>query len=340
MHSRRTRTATMVIAAVLIVSVLLFLRFQYATLLLGDGQLVSTTVEGMVSADARTLDMVHDVLTSNHISPGTSILYFIFAKTLNAVSGILPTAAIRVLNSLLGSALVGLLLIIAWRSTLRLELCIWLVILTLFSGAVQLFFGYVEDYSPLMFVGAVYVIAAIRYVHGKGSLWTLAAIALFATFLHIQGILLGPSFALLVAWRYLVTGREASLRVVTLSIMALVAIAAYIAGVHTGLRQYFLPLLPLQEGLAVLSPAHLVDILNEFLIVMPAIPLFVLLAMVTARSPAKAESTKTKDSDGWMTLTIEWHFSWLVLFPYLVYLVFLDPQIGMSRDWDLFSFII
>jgi len=198
----------------------------------------------------------------------------------------------------------------------------------------------VEDYTPLVFVSVLYVIAAFRYIHGIGKLSLPVGAVLFAVGLHVQGSLLIPSLALLIAWRYLVTSARVPLRRVTVGLTVLFAISVYVAGVHTGLRQHFLPLLPSQDGLAVVSKAHLVDILNEFFIVMPSGALFILLALLGLRSSPKAESYKTSESDKWMTLEIEWHFSWMVLMPCLAYIVFLDPRIGLSRDWDLFSVIL
>lgn len=94
------------------------------------------------------------------------------------------------------------------------------------QGYVQLFFGYVENYTFLALALAAYALAALRALHGRVPLLVPAALLVLALALHLSAAVVAPSFAVLVAHRLLdPRGRPAALRDLALG-------AALFAGMH------------------------------------------------------------------------------------------------------------
>ncbi len=156
--------------------------------------------------------------------PGAAIIYLVGAKGLSALTGGTGTESIRLLNCLLGGLFVLTILAVVFRSGLAPQLKVWLLILVLTSGAMELFFGYVEYYTPLILCGTLYVVTALRAVHRKGPLWLPVLLVLICTFIHIQGSLLLPSLIVLLVGRILT--QDAGLKPVSL-VLAGLTVAAF-----------------------------------------------------------------------------------------------------------------
>lgn len=71
------------------------------------------------------------------------------------------------------------------------------------QGYLQLFFGYVENYTFLALALAAYALASLRALQGRAPLVLPAALLVFAMALHLSAAVVAPSFALLVAHRLL-----------------------------------------------------------------------------------------------------------------------------------------
>jgi hypothetical protein len=208
------------------------------------------------------------------------------------------------------------------------------VILALTSGAVQLFFGYVEYYTPLILCGTFYVLTALRAVHGRGPVWWPVILALACIFLHIQAVLLLPSLALLIAWRL---QRNASrLRSQTLILGALTLLAFGAAYLVPRTASYLLPLFRGTESPGIVDAVHGLDLLNEVLLLFPLTFLFVALGVLLRRLGAPAVNRDRT----WLTLPVEWSFTGLLLWPALLFVICFEPAIGMARDWDLFALLV
>jgi hypothetical protein len=145
----------------------------------------------------------------------------------------------------------------------------------------------------------------------------------------------------------------------------LAAIMALSMGVAWGtpLRRYLLPWIGNDAGQAVLSWGHLLDILNEILLVFPAAVLFLGLLWsaggpipwvraapppATVKQPSQSRRFHGKRRQlsapdttpvQWLRTRAEWQFFGLGAWGCLLYLLFFEAAIGVARDWDLFSMI-
>ena len=84
---------------------------------------------------------------------------------------------------------------LAWRS---LALAFALLVA---QGYIQLFFGYVENYTFVLLVLAAYTLAALRALAGRAPLLLPGALLVLALALHLSAAVLGASFAVLAVRR-------------------------------------------------------------------------------------------------------------------------------------------
>ncbi len=230
--------------------------------------------------------------------------------------------------------------------------------LVLSLGLMQLFFGYIENYS-LMTVGVlIYIWLALRAQRGEIALvWPATALALTHAF-HPSTIVLAPSL-LYLAWQVKTirsertdetvdSGRSAQLSLhrgiywqiaapYTLVFVGVVALMT--AGNHGltalfgadapggGDRRWFVPFFETStrwEHYTLFSLGHLRDIVNEQLMVAPTIWPAVALTALCARHRVP-----------WRDPTLR-----LLLVMALLYLLLTltwNPDYGGQRDWDLFA---
>jgi hypothetical protein len=156
------------------------------------------------------------------------------------------------------------------------------------TGAMQLFFGYVETYSLTTAFLALYCLATLLYVRGKSPIWPAALFLAIAGSLHL--LTLGAGLALLFAYFYRSRERGWFGKKEFLSIAAIPVLVAatYFLIFHSmgfSFTEIFLPparkeyegifFLGLQrksyllERYTLISLAHLIDIGNEILLVAP-----------------------------------------------------------------------
>jgi len=303
-----------------------------------------------------------------------------------------PTPVYWFISALAGGVFVWVLLGLAgWLGRDRAERAV-IGGLVLSLGTMQLFFGYIENYS-LMTVGVlIYIFLALRAQRGEVALiWPATALALTHAF-HPSTIILSPSL-LYLAWMTFsrqfkpsaVPGFEAlaglvgdsrnrltlapahtdrcsageppnrsdarspsPLRrgirtILQLAIPYLLVFAGLVAlmtaGGHGldallgadapggGDRNWFVPLFQTStrwEHYTMFSRGHLLDILNEQLLVAPAIwPGFVLAALFAGR--------RLPWRDGAFRLLLS------MALLYLLLTLTWNPDYGGQRDWDLFA---
>jgi tetratricopeptide (TPR) repeat protein len=331
-------------AALAIVALVLFVVFPSSTQLLGDGLYVQNNVERASKVDSGTLAQVLKNPDPNY--PGTEMLYLALPRVAARVLGVAPLDVLKVMIALFGASLV-FIVSVAFRSP-RLaagEDTTPLVVLAFLSGAVQIFFGYVETYAPVMFFAALFVLSACLTIARRGFLWAPVVCALSAVAMHLLGILLLPALGVLVLWT--AVGRNASRRfMLGTLVIAAATIAAVPLAVLTGpIGRFLLPLTPGESTYAVLSADHLVDVLNEILLVLPGF--FALGGLVIAL--------------GWKQLSVGWRtdgsvpespdgrsgeflptllFGLSLALPTLLFALLFKPELGMARDWDLFAIVI
>lgn len=338
--ARGPRTvSTIIILLVAVLATTVFFQFRTATNLLGDGQLIEQSFEAGFEGNPKVIMRSSSaIITEEKIAPGSLLAYYGAAnfavKKLNKGPGI----GIRFLNCVFGGFFVFLFLVMLRDAPFGSDLKAWLAFLGLFSCATQLYFGYIENYTPLVFLLFIYVASALATLHNRAPLWLPILACVVSVYAHIQGVLFVPSLVFLVVW-YVSAGRRRTVMSSTLTVLvSLILVGAVAARFIPVLAQFYLPLTATDEGDGILSPGHLVDILNEILMLMPVIPFVLVMAWAT-RGTAENNPPRQKKG-GWFTQSAEWQFVGLILLPCLLYIVLFNVEIGMARDWDLFAMTV
>jgi hypothetical protein len=321
----------------------LFIVFASATELLGDGLYTANNIERASKVDR---DVFLKVLKDpDPIYPGTEMLNLTAGRLSLAWFGIPPLAAVRVLNALLGAILIFVIAAGAHRpGSAPGRIDGPLVALMFLSGGIQIFFGYIEAYAPLVFFAGLYVWAARRTLLGGASLAAPVIFAALAAWMHLLGLLLVPSLVFLVLWVSL--GRHFSSRIYHASwILAAATVAVPFLAVDVfQLERFFLPLTG--DAYAVLSLPHLADVLNEVILLFPCIVVLGIAAVMVlfetfgpalrAKEGAVIDAFARVNSE--RPLLPPWlFFAALLAIPSRLFLFFFKPELGVARDWDLFA---
>ncbi|MCP4566909.1 MAG: hypothetical protein GY841_04945 [FCB group bacterium] len=207
---------------------------------------------------------------------------------------------------------------------------LFILALLMFSGWTLLFFGYAENYPILWPFMIAYLYFGLRYIRGRNSLAVPTIIILIAALIHMQSVFFLLSFPFLLVARG--KGRDFYLKhtkqlLITAGVVILTGVAVFVYEYQTTLEFmiHFLPpfsgRLPMTDY-AVFSPTHLLDILNELSLLIPVWPVL-LMAAIWGRRGYKSNAVD--------------HFLLAYSAGGAVFLLILDPRLGMGRDWDLFA---
>jgi hypothetical protein len=351
----RRRLLNIVIVVIAVVFVAVSVRYRSSTLLLGDGQLVVRNYEyvsegytNVVTRDIRT------ILSDEDIAKGASLLYFLSVQVSEHIFSSTPINGIRIFNCFLGGIFIVLLLLVAFHAEITTELRIWMIFLVLSSGTMELFFGYVENYTPLILFCFLYLTSAFALIH-KRRLYLVfinLLLLLMSVFIHIQAALLVPSFVLLVVWYAAGRHGDSVLRYVTPSLAALSLIGFIVAKTFTGYGEHILNVRSSETFYGITAPSHWIDIFNELMILSPMLPFLAIMAITIFLAARKSQAAgrngaaiksraprpgRKSTDGGWFVPKVEWHLAYLILVPTLIYLVIFKTEIGVPRDWDLFT---
>lgn len=325
-------------------SVAVFAGLKTSTNLLGDGQLIAQSFDAAWEGNEIVImRSVGAIVTEERIAPGATLLYYGMAKLITGLFDKGPVWGIRYTNCVLGAFFVYIMANLLRRGPFSTEIRLWMLALVFFSSTMQLFFGYVENYTPLLFAGFLYLISALMVLHDRTRLWVPIALFVVSVYVHIQAVLLFPSLVYLLMWRLMRRRRAAVERFAGPVLTVGVVLVAVAAG-FTGFGEFYLPLEADEQSYGLFSAVHLLDVLNEILMLMPILPFLAVMAWVGRRGEAgsgtAAKGRKSADgATGWFAKRAEWQFVIVLLIPCFVYLFLFKPEIGMARDWDLFSMV-
>lgn len=343
MGAGRGAGKTIAIAAVAIASMAGFLALRSSTLLLGDGQLIVRSFEAAEEGhDKVVMRSPKAIVTEELIAPGTTLLYYGASKIGTGPLKKTPLYGMQRLNCILGGLFMFLLLLIATSASIGAEQRVWLFLLALFSCSIELFFGYIENYTTPFLLLVLYTIAAFRALHNRGPLWLPALPLLLAVYAHVQSVLFVPSFVYLVLWKRAGRRRPALLQRWPTVFSCVAAIGVLACSAIPQLKRFYVPFGFRNETYGMLAPHHLADVVNEAFMLLPIVPLAVAMFWVTHREERAAgrrfasDAKAFKDPVAWFTHPAEWQFVATILVPCVFYLLFFHPEIGMARDWDLF----
>lgn len=201
-----------------------------------------------------------------------------------------------------------------------------------FSGSILLYFGYVEFYPILWVFVSLYLFFALRLLEtGKGLTWVIICFIL-SLGMHLQAFYLIGGFAVLVLFRFHPNKQITKLPSNTYIILGFLfsvglGFLFYNIITHFEIALLFLPLFEGRSrtpGYAVFSVEHLFDISNLILLMFPGI--LILIAKVIFG----------KKDLNWKG---DWKFWFFVMSSAgsVLFLLLVEPYIGMARDWDLMS---
>ena len=222
------------------------------------------------------------------------------------------------------SFLVGLVYVwTAWRIAIKLQrdnIERWLTMAWLLSwGGVMMFFGYAEEYTLAAVCQLLAFNFAIDYARGGKKLVSLLIVFLLGFFMHNLNVILLPAIG------YLILSKKESSKpknIIVLSIIAAIVIS-YLAWSRLGKEggTFLLFDSKSEPGYTLLGKAHLLDILNQLLLINPGF-----LALIWLRK------LRGEIKPGRRKLMA---FSRVAALAGLLALFFIDPKLGMARDWDL-----
>jgi hypothetical protein len=202
------------------------------------------------------------------------------------------------------------------------------------SAGTQLFFGYVENYGPLYFGVLLFAASAVAYLRGEAPL-LVPSIIYGGTFaVHFGVICLFPSLALL--WYH--SWRKGRLLAVPASMVAMIATSGALlwlsghtitsfADVFLHGEKHLIPLAAITsswQSYTLLSFNHLIDFANLQLLLSPFAP--VLLLSVAA---LRFKGLFSGGMIGWFLI--------ILMSCGLLFTFFVNSDLGISRDWDLFA---
>ncbi len=269
-------------------------------------------------------------------------------------------AVYRLLSPIAGILYLAVVLGVAYSAP---RATAWLTFGLLTSlGLLQLFFGYIENYS-FMTVGVLaYLWLALGVLQGKRPLWLAATILAFTNATHPSTIILAPSL-LYCGWQVTVKETEKNsaqrnqwlvYNVLQMALPMLLVATATLGlmsnGGH-GLQalfttdrpggsdaRFFVPLWKTStrwEQYTMFSWAHLRDFLNEQILVAPVIlPSLLWLGISTKFAAWKGRKLTRLTVDRTPPAII---FLMIAALTYLLFTWVWNADYGGQRDWDLFS---
>lgn len=297
----------------------LFFLLRQAIPLLGDGFLRVQEISG-----GRIFSLTEPLTTMIH-----GLLFKILSGNLADSSA--ATRAYVGISILSGLAMIWLYHRISAR---WFENSYWLVTALLLGlGFNQIFFGYVESYAPFMLAILAFAWLGARSLEDEGRALFLVLLFGLIGALHAKGIFLLPALVYLLAAQWPEVRRKLWWHV---PLSAILPLAVVLAGkwlspdIHWESSLGEIPknpLLPLWDGMwgyGILSPGHWLDVLNEYLLIIPGI--------IFLFSALPIEQTRIKPDRATIFLSI-------LAICGLAFILVTDPKLGAARDWDLFAWV-
>jgi len=184
--------------------------------------------------------------------------------------------------------------------------------------------------SITLISGTIYMMLAVRYLKtGKGLALTLIFFAL-AALVHFQALAFAQGVALLVSLRYFPTKMQKLLEATRLRWWFLLGLgtgilitSAMAEHTHTNIFLHLFDFRQPTHGYAALSWMHILDLINQTFVIYPGVLMLVTVILSSHHSSAKDRVTT---------------FLGLTSLGSLLFLITVDPVLGMARDWDLMSF--
>lgn len=299
------------LAAVALGSAMVFYLLQPYYPFLGDGVLRSEEIAfGRLFSKTEPLD---------------TFIHTILYKITNGPLGFDGKSVYRILSSISGGVVVAYILKYFVR---RGNGVAWPTAYIITLGSTMLFCGYVESYSIGYAFTLIYLLSGERFVRtGKGMTTAVVSLA-FAVSCHAANLILLPSFLILL-WKWVNSEKQGAERtVVPIATVVAIAVPTFFVFFYRGWEPS-IPSSPFVSiatlhGYSLLSMDHLLDMLNELMLVMPA-------GLVLLWSSLRGWRSLYESSNS------RFWFLIVLALPSALFILLVDPKLGFARDWDLFA---
>ncbi len=199
-----------------------------------------------------------------------------------------------------------------------------------FSGMLLLFFGYTEYYPIIWVFMTGFIYFSLKFLKSGKQLIIAWLFLIVGIVLHLQMAVFVPAAVYMTFSKgngLILYGRFKKLiwGAAGLVIISCLTLLIYKYTTNLYIEDIFLPLLngkPVYPEYAILSVPHLLDILNEFILVSPLLFLLILIGGRNIKSIFENKSAI---------------FLGLSAIGFLLFLFVIDPKLAFPRDWDLFS---
>jgi len=258
---------------------------------------------------------------------GASVVVSLFSHLIPAGQLSRGEYAYAILSVLSGAITVYFFFLLAWELTDEKRKRLFIFGLLIFSGWTLLFFGYLEN-SPIIWpLITAYLYFSIRYLNGHGNLVMPTIMLAVSLIINLQVLFFLISYPVLVfshgRWNELYRKYRAIIWSAT-AVALVTAVYFFINHyLHSLVFQlHFLPLIfsrPGSPGYAVFSLIHVEDILNLVTLLIPIWPILLILGI------RKWRDAFTDPIDRYLLSFVAGG---------ALFLIIIDPSLGMGRDWD------
>jgi tetratricopeptide (TPR) repeat protein len=315
--TRLPRPITTSFAAAILFTLFYVLRSR--ALVYGDGYIV---VESFTNLEVKVQ------LSTYFMKPLVVIWHRFWFGMLSKFLDLPPESIVSVVTAVAGVLAVGAI----WRiaKTLRSDRLGQSLILfgALTSGVVILFFGYVENYTWATALALWSLAFTLKHLKSRKGGQAAILLALVALGFHLF------TLPFLVIAILALLNRTGGKQFAPLGLQAIkfnlglvaLSVAAVLLFQLSGSNKYFVPLWPTDSiPYAAFSPAHLLDVLNELVLVAP---LAIVALLMTLIMKGRRQNPITIQEQVLASLAL---LAFLLSF-------WINPDLGAPRDWDLLGF--
>ena len=200
------------------------------------------------------------------------------------------------------------------------------LVTVLSSGAMLLFFGYIEFYPTVWAVTSLFLNFAVRYLKSGRNLWLVLLIYIVCILLHFQTLILLPGVVFLLFLRAKSKSwRQFFIYFLGFGVIGGAILLSWLIGTRIELQLLLLPIFrgrPPATDYSLFSLVHLIDLANLTLLVFPGAIAVAAVWILYARK---------KFDDAILRFLI------LSSAGSLLFLILFGAAITMARDWDIMS---
>ncbi len=301
-------------------SLLIFNLFKTKTHLLGDGFQILDSIQA-------------GSLTPNWSQPLAIWIYLNSHHLLNQVFNLSSASVYALVSYLAGIIFVIFSLKLANLLGKSPSLRLFIFLILILVGSIELFFGYAEHY-PLLCAGIlVYLFYCLKYLRRETEFWVPLIILFILVPLHFSSLFLVPSLLFLYLFRDEYKGFSRILKnkitwILLLCLLILfIGLVLYVGKYNWFVLSYLIPVLHGRytgPNYTLFSPGHIIDFLNQQFLISPVGFTLCLIFLIIRPKPLVFKNRT-------------FQFLLTVALAQLFFNFIINPGLGAPRDWDLFA---